>query len=111
MSEAVQDTTRIQQTGETAQAQASATADQTQQAAGQVAGTAVDQAKTVAGEARQQAVIVADDLRRRARDEAQGQTRRAAGTVTPGETCHSDAPADATPSTLLTPEEISARFG
>ncbi|MCX5265801.1 hypothetical protein [Streptomyces sp. NBC_00199] len=81
MSEAVQDTTRIQQTGETAKAQASATADQAQQAAGQVAGTAVDQAKTVAGEARQQAGIVADDLRRRARDEAQGQTRRAAGTL------------------------------
>lgn len=81
MSEAVQDTTRVQQAGETARAQASATADQAQQAAGQVAGTAADQAKAVAGEARQQAGIVANDLRRRAMDEAEGQTRRAAGVL------------------------------
>ncbi|MDQ0585700.1 hypothetical protein [Streptomyces rishiriensis] len=81
MSEAVQDTTRLQQAGETARAEASATADQAQQAAGQVAGTAVGQAKAVAGEARQQAGKVADDLRRRARDEAEGQTRRAAGVL------------------------------
>ncbi|MFG3029160.1 hypothetical protein ACGFZJ_11640 [Streptomyces sp. NPDC048253] len=81
MSEAVQDTTRVQQAGETARAEASATADQAQQAAGQVAGTAVDQAKAVAGEARQQAGMVAEDLRRRAMDEAQGQTRRAAGVL------------------------------
>ncbi|MFI9566814.1 hypothetical protein [Streptomyces rishiriensis] len=82
MSEAVQgDTTRLQQTGETARAEASATADQAQQAAGQVAGTAVDQAKAVAGEARQQAGAVAADLRRRALDEVEGQTRRAAGTL------------------------------
>lgn len=33
------------------------------------------------------------------------------GTVTPAEACLPDAPADATPSTLLTPEEISALFG
>ncbi|WP_329406281.1 hypothetical protein OG802_01260 [Streptomyces sp. NBC_00704] len=82
MSEAVQgDTTRLQQTGETARAEASATAGQAQQAAGQVAGTAVDQAKAVAGEARQQAGAVAVDLRHRAMDEAEGQTRRAAGTL------------------------------
>ncbi|MFD9435951.1 hypothetical protein [Streptomyces sp. NPDC060002] len=81
MSEAVQDTTKLQQAGETARAEASATAGQAQQAAGQVAGTAADQAKAVAGEARQQAGKVADDLRRRAMDEAEEQTRRAAGTL------------------------------
>ncbi|MFJ1812308.1 MULTISPECIES: hypothetical protein [unclassified Streptomyces] len=81
MSEAVQDTTRLQQAGETARAQASVAADQAQQAAGQVAGTAVDQTKAVAGQARQQAGIVADDLRHRAMDEAEDQTRRAAGAL------------------------------
>ncbi|WP_062650758.1 hypothetical protein [Streptomyces maremycinicus] len=81
MSEAAQDTTRVQQAGQTARAEASATADQAQQAAGQVAGTAAEQAKAVAGEARQQAGVVADDLRRRAMDEVEGQTRRAAGVL------------------------------
>ena len=38
-------------------------------------------------------------------------TGATAGTVTPAEACLPDAPADATPSTLLTPEEISALFG
>ncbi|WP_328476489.1 hypothetical protein OHS71_03040 [Streptomyces sp. NBC_00377] len=82
MSEAAQgDSTRLQQTGETARAEASATAGQAQQAAGQVAGTATDQAKSVAGEARQQVGVVADDLRGRVMEEAEGQTRRAAGTL------------------------------
>ncbi|MEW2045117.1 hypothetical protein [Streptomyces sp. NPDC005476] len=82
MSEAAQgDSTRLQQTGETARAEASATAGQVQQAAGQVAGTAMDQAKSVAGEARQQVGVVADDLRGRVMEEAEGQTRRAAGTL------------------------------
>lgn len=82
MSDAAQSgTTRVQQTGETAKAEASATAGQAQQAAGQVAGTAVDQAKSVAGEARQQVGAVAHDLRSRAMDEADGQARRAAETL------------------------------
>lgn len=38
-------------------------------------------------------------------------TGSTAGTVTPEEACLPDAPADATPSTLLTPDEISALFG
>jgi hypothetical protein len=75
------DTTRLRQTGETARAEASATAGQARQAAGQVAGTAMDQAKAVAGEARQQVGTLVDDLRSRAREEADGQTRRAAGTL------------------------------
>ncbi|MFJ9742352.1 hypothetical protein [Streptomyces sp. NPDC101166] len=80
MSDTIQgDTTRLQQTGETAKAEASATAGQAKQAAGQVAGAAVDQAKTVAGEARQQVGAMAGDLRSRAMDEVQGQARRAAG--------------------------------
>ncbi|MDO7883382.1 substrate-binding domain-containing protein [Salinibacterium soli] len=37
-------------------------------------------------------------------------TGSTAGTVTPEEACLPDAPADATPSTLLTPEEITALF-
>ncbi|MER5374223.1 hypothetical protein [Streptomyces sp. NPDC002553] len=82
MSDTVQgDTTRMRQTGETARAEASATAGQAKQAAGQVAGTAVEQAKSVAGEARQQVGAAAGDLRSRAMDEVQGQTRRAAGTL------------------------------
>jgi len=79
--EAVQGSTRLQQTGETARAEASATADQARQAAGQVASSAADQAKTVAGEARQQAGAVAHDLRSRAMDEVEEQTRRAAGAL------------------------------
>lgn len=38
-------------------------------------------------------------------------TGATAGTVTPEDACLADAPADATPSTLLTPDEISALFG
>ncbi|MGW1669909.1 hypothetical protein [Streptomyces sp. NPDC002324] len=82
MSEAAQgDTTRVRQTGETARAEASATADQARQAAGQVAGTAMDQARTVADEARQQVGAVAHDLRSRAMNEAEEQTRRASGSL------------------------------
>jgi hypothetical protein len=71
----------LQQTGETARAEASATADQARQAAGQVAGSAADQARAVAGEARQQAGAVAHDLRSRAMDEVEEQTGRAAGAL------------------------------
>ncbi|MFD3623544.1 hypothetical protein [Streptomyces sp. NPDC058698] len=68
-------------TGEKARAETSATAGQAKEAAGQVAGTAAEQARTVAGEARQQAGTVVEDLRGRAIEEADGQTRRAAGTL------------------------------
>jgi vacuolar-type H+-ATPase subunit H len=82
MSESIQNGSgRLQQTGETAKDQASATADQARQAAGQVTSTAAEQAKVVAGEARQQATTVIDDLRSRVVKEAEGQARRAAGTL------------------------------
>ncbi|MFJ7046581.1 hypothetical protein ACIQVC_24670 [Streptomyces sp. NPDC101112] len=82
MSEAEQgNSTRLRQTGETARAEASATADRAKQAAGQVGGTAVDQAGAVVGEARQQAGAVVRDLRGRAMDEADEQARRAAESV------------------------------
>ncbi|WP_251022427.1 hypothetical protein [Streptomyces sp. ISL-10] len=75
------DAGRVQQTGQTAKEQASATAGQAGQAVGEVAGTAAEQAKAVAGEAREQAGTVVRDLRERVRSEAQGQTARVAGTV------------------------------
>ncbi|MEV5146898.1 hypothetical protein AB0L14_21325 [Streptomyces sp. NPDC052727] len=79
MSESVHDGGgNLQQAGQTARAETSATADQARQAAGQVASTAVQQAKEVADEARQQAGSVVQDLRSRVLDEAEGQTRRAA---------------------------------
>ncbi|WP_221353632.1 hypothetical protein [Streptomyces beigongshangae] len=79
MSESVQGGTgKVQQTGETAKAEASATAEKAKQAAGEVAGTAADQARAVAGEARQQAGTVVRDLRERALNEVEGQTARAA---------------------------------
>ncbi|SPE99579.1 hypothetical protein [Streptomyces sp. MA5143a] len=82
MSETEQgNSTRLRQTGETARAEASATADRAKQAAGQVGGTAVDQAGAVVGEARQQAGAVVRDLRSRAMNEAEEQTRRAADSV------------------------------
>ncbi|MFD9393985.1 hypothetical protein ACFWBB_25580 [Streptomyces sp. NPDC060000] len=82
MSEATQSsTTGLRQTGETAKAEASATADQARQAAGQVTDTAVDQAKAVAGEARQQVGAVAHDLRSRAMNEADEQAKKAAGSL------------------------------
>lgn len=68
-------------TGDKVKAETAATADQARQAAGQVAGTAAEQARNVVGEARQQAGTVIEDLRGRAIDEADGQTRRAAGTL------------------------------
>lgn len=79
MSESVR--TGAGSTGEKARAETSATAGQAKEAAGQVAGTAAEQARTVAGEARQQAGTVVEDLRGRAIEEADGQTRRAAGTL------------------------------
>ncbi|MFH9814074.1 hypothetical protein [Streptomyces sp. NPDC017230] len=68
-------------TGDKVRTEASATAGQAGQAAGQVAGTAAEQARHVADEARQQAGTAIQDLRGRAMDEANGQTRRAAGTL------------------------------
>ncbi|MGV9557269.1 hypothetical protein [Streptomyces sp. NPDC003522] len=68
-------------TREKARAETSATAGQAKQAATHVAGTATEQVQNVVGEARQQAGTVIDELRHRAMDEAEGQTRRAAGTL------------------------------
>lgn len=77
MSESVQPGTGA--TKQKVRTETSATADQAKQAASQVAGTAADQARSVAGEARQQAGTALEDLRSRAMEEADGQTRRAAG--------------------------------
>ncbi|MEV8463054.1 ATP synthase subunit B family protein [Streptomyces griseosporeus] len=71
----------MQQTGQAVKSETSATAEQARQAAGQVASTAVQQAKEVADEARQQAGSVVQELRSRALDEAEGQSRRAAGVL------------------------------
>ncbi|MBD9730899.1 hypothetical protein IGX29_03515, partial [Streptomyces sp. H28] len=73
--------TGTRDTREKVGAEASATAGQAKQAAGQVAGTAAEQARTVAGEARRQAGSAVRDLRGRAVQEADGQARRAAGTL------------------------------
>ncbi|MFF9089193.1 hypothetical protein ACF1BE_22775 [Streptomyces sp. NPDC014991] len=82
MSESVQEGAgRLRQTGETARTEASATADQARQAAGQVAETAAEQARAVAGQARQQAGTVIDELRSRAMNEAAEQARRATDTL------------------------------
>lgn len=82
MSEFEQDRTgRLKQTGETARTEATATADQARQAAGQVAETVAEQGRAVVGEARQQAGKAFDELRGRAVDEAEEQARRAAGLV------------------------------
>ncbi|WP_328560114.1 hypothetical protein [Streptomyces coelicoflavus] len=77
MSESVQTGTGA--TKQKVRTETSATAGQAKQAAGQVAGTAADQARSVAGEARQQAGSALEDLRSRAMEEADDQTRRAAG--------------------------------
>ncbi|GGS71717.1 hypothetical protein GCM10010240_00500 [Streptomyces griseoviridis] len=77
MSESVQ--TQTGATREKVRTETSATADRTKQAASQVAGTAADQARSVVDEARQQAGTVLGDLRSRAMEEAEGQTKRAAG--------------------------------
>ncbi|MEU2383720.1 hypothetical protein ABZ606_03545 [Streptomyces sp. NPDC012461] len=81
MSESVDTGTGTRDTREKVRAEASATAGQAKQAAGQVAGTAAEQARTVAGEARRQAGSAVRDLRGRAVEEADGQARRAAGTL------------------------------
>ncbi|WP_448317561.1 hypothetical protein [Streptomyces sp. CO7] len=79
MSESVQ--TGSGTTGDKVRTEASSTADKAKQGASQVAGTAAEQAQAVVGEARQQASTVVEDLRNRAKDEADEQTRRAAGTL------------------------------
>ncbi|MFB8245592.1 hypothetical protein ACFC5X_11165 [Streptomyces sp. NPDC055952] len=68
----------LQQAGQAARSEASATVDQTRQATGQVETTAAQQAKEVAGEVRHQAGSVVQDLRGRAMQEAEGQAHRAA---------------------------------
>ncbi|WP_078491768.1 hypothetical protein [Streptomyces yerevanensis] len=72
---------RVQRMGETAQQEASATADRARQAAGEVTETAAEQARAVTSEARQQAVTVVRDLRESLTGQAEAQTRRAAGTL------------------------------
>ncbi|MGY1503302.1 hypothetical protein ACW4TU_43165 [Streptomyces sp. QTS52] len=70
---------RLRQTGETAKAEATTTADQARQAAGQVTGTVAEQTRAVAGEARQQAGVAVEELRSRAVNEVEEQARRATG--------------------------------
>ncbi|MEU0228429.1 hypothetical protein ABZ177_29345 [Streptomyces sp. NPDC006284] len=77
MSESVQTGTGA--TREKVRTETSATADQARQAASQVAGAAADQARSVVGEAQQQAGTVLEEMRSRAMNEAEGQTKRAAG--------------------------------
>ncbi|MEV5439476.1 hypothetical protein AB0K80_26195 [Streptomyces sp. NPDC052682] len=79
MSESVQ--TGTGSTGQKVKEQTSATAGQAKQAAAQVAGTAAEQTRAVMGEARQQAGTVVHELRGRAVQEADGQTKRAAGAL------------------------------
>ncbi|MFJ9724912.1 hypothetical protein ACIRP3_19395 [Streptomyces sp. NPDC101209] len=82
MSDAEQDRAgRLRETGETAKAEATATADQARQAAGQVKETVAEQGKAVVGEARQQAGRALDDLRSRTVAEVEEQARRAAGVL------------------------------
>jgi hypothetical protein len=69
---------RVQQAGQTAKQEASATAGQAKQAAGEVAGTAAEQVKAVTSEAREQAGAVVGELRGRVTEEADSQTRRGA---------------------------------
>lgn len=72
---------RAQEVGRSAKEEASATAGQARQAAGEVKATATGQAKDVAGQARQQAGTVMRDVRGRVTEEIDGQTRRMAGSV------------------------------
>ncbi|MFE9398317.1 hypothetical protein [Streptomyces flavidovirens] len=72
---------RVQQAGQTAKEEASVTAGQARQAAGEVAGSVTQQAKAVTDEARQQAGTAVRDLRGRVNDEVQGQAERAVGTL------------------------------
>jgi hypothetical protein len=79
MSESIR--TGTGETGQKVKAEASATAGQAKQAASQLTDTAGEQARAVAGEARRQAGTAIGDLRSRAMDEAEEQTKRAAGTL------------------------------
>ncbi|AYN41665.1 hypothetical protein D9753_25440 [Streptomyces dangxiongensis] len=79
MSESIQTGTGT--TGEKVMTEASATAGQAGQAATEVAGTAAEQTRAVVGEARQQAGNVIDQVRGRVMDEADGQAKRAAGSL------------------------------
>ncbi|WP_375803592.1 hypothetical protein [Streptomyces sp. A012304] len=69
---------RVQQAGQTAKQEASATAGQAKQAAGEVAGTAAEQVKAVTSEAREQAGAVVGELRGRVTEEAESQAQRGA---------------------------------
>lgn len=69
---------RAQQAGQTAQQEASATADRARQAGGEVAGTVTEQAKVVTGEAREQAGAAVRELRGRVTEQAESQTKRGA---------------------------------
>lgn len=75
------DTGRVQQTAQTAKEEASTTAGQVKQAAGDVTSTAVEQARNVAGEARQQVGSAVHDLQQRVRAEADSQVQRLSGTL------------------------------
>ncbi|MBT2365725.1 hypothetical protein J7E88_10455 [Streptomyces sp. ISL-10] len=75
------DAGHVQQAGQAAKEQASATTGQVRQAAGEVAGTAAEQARTVVGEVREQTGTMVRDLRRCVTSDAEGQARRAAGTL------------------------------
>ncbi|MER8010239.1 hypothetical protein [Streptomyces sp. NPDC094149] len=82
MSDAEQDRAgRLRETGDTAKTEATATADQAKQAAGQIKETVAEQGKAVVGEARHQAGRALDDLRSRTVAEAEEQARRAAGVL------------------------------
>ncbi|MGW0842826.1 hypothetical protein ACWD26_22250 [Streptomyces sp. NPDC002787] len=74
-------TGRAQQAGQTARQEASATAGQVKQAAGEIAGTATEQVKTVAGQAREQAGAAVRDLRERVSEQADSQAKRGAANV------------------------------
>ncbi|MET7736498.1 hypothetical protein ABZT02_34830 [Streptomyces sp. NPDC005402] len=71
----------LRQAAETVKQETSATTDQARQAAGEVTTTAAEQARAVAEEARRQTGAAVQDLRSRAMEEAEGQTRRAAGVL------------------------------
>ncbi|MER6496698.1 hypothetical protein [Streptomyces griseorubiginosus] len=71
----------LQQAAEAVKEETSATTDQARQAVGEVTTTAAEQAKAVAGEARRHTGAAIEDLRGRAMEEAEGQTRRAAGVL------------------------------
>ncbi|MFD4997967.1 hypothetical protein [Streptomyces buecherae] len=74
-------TERVQQAGQAAKDEASATAGHAKEAAGEVAGTAAQQARAVTDEAKQQAGAAVHDLKGRIADEAEGQADRMAHTL------------------------------